>query len=213
MHSFCILALTEHHIKRPVQCTVVDFTHFPSDGFNAATIYCRGSPPYADFGIWKDKLHKIRVRGTVEGPLLRQKSQPLHTPKPKNPFALGPTVPPLSWDKSSSKNPGTKPLSDCHRKCQKKSQKWQKKSFSKIVTLKIFFLFCPLAVPWYCRTGRDRLSKSIPGLSCGKMSKSYPGPFHGKILRLSHCPFVSGQWRDFCPFVQLDKKILSRWKP
>jgi hypothetical protein len=38
MHSFCILALTEHHIKRPVQCTMVDFTSFSSDGFNAATI-------------------------------------------------------------------------------------------------------------------------------------------------------------------------------
>ena len=28
MHSFCILALTEHHIKRPVQCTMVDLPLF-----------------------------------------------------------------------------------------------------------------------------------------------------------------------------------------
>ena len=30
---------------------------------------------------------------------------------------------------------------------------------------------------------------------------------------LSRCPFVPGQWMDFCPFVLGDKKILSRWKP
>ena len=45
MHSFCILALTEHHIKRPVQCTMVNLTPFLSVGFKAATIHYRGLVP------------------------------------------------------------------------------------------------------------------------------------------------------------------------
>ena len=45
----------------------------------------------------------------------------------------------------------------------------------------------------------DRLSRPVPAL--------------GKILSLSSCPFVPGQWRNFCPFVPKSCTVPSRWKP
>ena len=71
------------------------------------------------------------------------------------------------------------------------------------------FLLCLVLSRW---TGRDRLSKSLPGPSRGKVSKSRPGPFHVKILSLSRCPFVLGQGRIFCPFVPKSCAVPSRWK-
>ena len=77
--------------------------------------------------------------------------------------------------------------------------------FFKNCNFLFFFSFCPVAVPGYYGTGRDRLSKSRPGPSPDKISKSRPGPFRGKILSLSHCSFVPGQRRDFCPVVPLPR--------
>ena len=42
---------------------------------------------------------------------------------------------------------------------------------------------------------------------------SWPVLSHGKIFRLSRCPFVPGQWRNFCPFVPKSCTVLSRRKP
>ena len=70
------------------------------------------------------------------------------------------------------------------------------------------FLLCPvlsrvpsrfLAVPARPVPDFDRLSRHV--LS------------HGKILSLSHCPFVPGQWRNFCPSVLKSCTVLSHWKP
>ena len=81
--------------------------------------------------------------------------------------------------------------------------------------------FCPVVVPGLSGTGWDRLSKSRPGPFRGKVSKPVPGfdwlswpvPACGKILSLSRCPFVPGQWRNFCPFVLKSCTVPSRWKP
>ena len=47
--------------------------------------------------------------------------------------------------------------------------------------------------------GRDRLSKSTPLLACGK------------ILRLSHCPFVLGKLRDISMIFELNFYRVSWW--
>ena len=119
-------------------------------------------------------------------------------------------------------------LSQDQKKCQKsqKSQKCQKMPNNvKKCQKNYFYSFFP-SVPWlsWDISGRDRLSRFRPGPSHSKISKSRPGPFCVQILclscysrtmngLLSRCPLVQGQWRDFCPFVQGDKKIPSRWKP
>ena len=108
---------------------------------------------------------------------------------------------PLSRDKKSffvslSFCPGSKNI--------KKSKKFSIFFFfSKILCL--FFSFCPVAVPGYCRMGRDRLSKSRPGLSHGKMSKFRPilvrprtkcqNPAH-PVKRFWPCPIVPLSWNN-----------------
>ena len=73
-----------------------------------------------------------------------------------------------------------------------------KKNQKKIPSFqRLFFHFCLVGRPG---TGRDRLSKSRPV------------PSRGKILSLSRCPFVPGQGRNFCPFVPKSCTVPSRWK-
>ena len=92
-----------------------------------------------------------------------------------------------------------------------------KKNFSQF-----FHLFCPLVVPGFYEKGRERLSKSRPGLARGKISKPCPIPHsvpdfdwlsqpvlsHDKILSFSCCPFVPGQQRNFCPIVPKSCTVL-----
>ena len=40
-----------------------------------------------------------------------------------------------------------------------------------------------------------------------------PVPPRGKISSLSRCPFVPGQWRNFCPVVLKSCTVPSHWKP
>ena len=83
-----------------------------------------------------------------------------------------------------------------------------------------FFTSVPCLVPWRDWTRQDMLAisrwqypiQAHPSPSRGKMSKSRPGPSHGKILNLSCCPFDLRRPREFCPFVLRHKKIPSRWK-
>ena len=76
---------------------------------------------------------------------------------------------------------------------------WNRKSLEKMPFFqRFFFRFCPAGRPG---TGRDRLSKSRPV------------PSRGKILSLSRCPFVPGQGRNFCPVVPKSCAVPSRWKP
>ena len=63
------------------------------------------------------------------------------------------------------------------------------------------FISVPRDVPGRLGTGRDR------------QSKSRLGPSHGKILRLSSCPFVPGQVKNLCPFAPKSCTVPSRWKP
>ena len=49
---------------------------------------------------------------------------------------------------------------------------------------------CPRPIPAF-----DRLSWAVPSL--------------GKILSLSHCPYVQGQWRNSCSFVPKSCTVLS----
>ena len=57
------------------------------------------------------------------------------------------------------------------------------------------------------------LSRDVPVRDGTACSKSRPVLFRGKILSLSRCPFVPGQWRNFCPFVPKSCTVPSRWKP
>ena len=52
-----------------------------------------------------------------------------------------------------------------------------------------------------------------PGPSCPEFWLSRPIPSLGKIFSLSRCPFVPGQWRNFCPVVPKSCTVPSRWKP
>ena len=57
------------------------------------------------------------------------------------------------------------------------------------------------------------LSRDVPGRDGTACLKSRPVPSRGKILSLSRCPFVPGQWRNFCPVVPKSCTVPSRWKP
>ena len=117
----------------------------------------------------------------------------------------GPRAGKKSWDIEVCSR--TKLLSHCEKKNSKK-ENCQKK-----VKKCIFFLlfsFCPKSQP---ETRQERQSKSCLVPSHGNMSKSCPGTSHGKILSLSCCPCVPGQWGNFCSFVPRLRTVPSCWKP
>ena len=89
------------------------------------------------------------------------------------------------------------------KKCQNKSKmsKNVKKCQTKYIFL-LFFPFCLMAILGCFETGQNRLLKSRPSLSRGKISKSCPGPFRVKILCLSCCPRTMNELLSHCPFVQ-----------
>ena len=81
-----------------------------------------------------------------------------------------------------------------------------------ISVLELPFLPCPIL---FRRTGQDRLKilyrfVQRPVSFFDRLSQ--PVPSLGKIFSLSHCPFVSWQWRNFSPFVQKSWIVQSRWK-
>ena len=78
------------------------------------------------------------------------------------------------------------------KKCSETGNHWKKCHF--------FNVFSFVSVPRDV-SGRD-------GTGCQN-----PVPSHGKILSLSHCPFVPGQGRNFCPVVPKSCAVPSRWKP
>ena len=97
---------------------------------------------------------------------------------------------PLSQDKSSSKNPGTNSSvpGRLGTKNVQKRPKFSKKNFL------LLFPFCPMIVPGFSGTGRDRLSKSRPSPSHGKISKPCPVPCPRFWLAV---PARPGLWQDF----------------
>ena len=109
---------------------------------------------------------------------------------------------PLSQEKGRSKNHiGIK---DCQR-----NKKLSKNVFSS--NMAIFSLFLLLS---HVPAGPGQTVK-IPAR--GNMSKSRPGLSHGKILSMSRCPFVPGQWGNFCLFldcsVPLGTQIYLKFLP
>jgi hypothetical protein len=119
---------------------------------------------------------------------------------------------PLSRDKGRCKNPGTNSSVPGRPRTKPGQKNLKKKSqiffFFKNCNFFILFFLLSRGCPGIFRDGKGQAVKTRD-----KISKSCPGRFRRKILSLSHCPFVPGQWRDFCPFVPRDKKIPSRWKP
>ena len=118
---------------------------------------------------------------------------------------------PLSRNKSSRKNPGTK----LQNKCQK-SQKFSKKKhifFKNCNSFTLFFSFCPVSCPW---TEQDRLSKYCPKMSqCHPVSARPMAKFHNLIpahplVRFWACPNVPLSL-DFCSFVTRDKTVPSHY--
>ena len=102
-----------------------------------------------------------------------------------------PTVP-LSQERAAAKIPGKISLSwdvlgQNHKKMSKEDKNCQKIFscfFCKHFTFLHVFPSCPVAVWGYSVTGRDRLSKSRPGLSRGRILKFVPfclGRSYGKI--------------------------------
>ena len=82
-------------------------------------------------------------------------------------------------------------------------------------------LFCFRASFFCFRPSFSDLShfvpRPVPVFGCPGPSRpgfwlSRPVPSLGKIFSLSRCPFVPGQWWNFCPVVPKSFTVPSRWK-
>ena len=97
---------------------------------------------------------------------------------------------------------------DSHGTEEKKEKKNWKKNWKKKKILTILDFF------WHFFANQIvLLSRDVPGRDGTACLKSRPVPSRGKILSLSRCPFVPGQWRNFCPVVPKSCCVPSRWKP
>ena len=99
------------------------------------------------------------------------------------------------------------------KKMSKKSKIVKKIKIANFLIWVHFFPSVRHPVPGQDGTGCQNPIQACPGPFHGKMSKSCPGPSLDKILSLFHCPFVPGQWRNFCPFVTKSCTVPYRWKP
>ena len=130
---------------------------------------------------------------------------------------------PLSRDKKSflvtlSLCPGTEAAA---AKIPRRHYLVVKKNVRKSEKLAIFYFFfkncifaCqnpvrPASCPGFWQKNSDcPIPRPVPDFD----RLSWPVLSHCKILSLSRCPFVPGQWRNFCPFVPKSCTVPSRWK-